>query len=82
MFAGPACGKPGPRIWVVGIVAGAVSDVVGLSHDQFQIQFHVQSRDSLLPVSVDVDVALPSQIESDHVQFHGFDAEAVSGPED
>ena len=80
VFAGPGCGAPDPRSWFVeaalepasGAATGGESPLeTGLSHVQFQTQFQIQSRDSLLPVSVEIEVALPSQSVSVHVQFHG-----------
>ena len=52
-------------------VAGAALLAGASSHVQFQIQFHVQSRELLLPVSSETDKTLPSQTVSVHVQFHG-----------
>jgi hypothetical protein len=91
LLAGPDCGMPGPRS---SLVAGAFAPALdplsaasagGASHDQFQIQFHVHSRDARLPVSVDVDVGCPPQIVRNHVQFHGTvsgEREASSGKSD
>jgi hypothetical protein len=71
-FAGPGCGVPDPRfsssvLDAVGVVLAAG----GSSHDQFQIQFHVQSRELLSPVSSDSDKTLPSQTVRVQFQFHG-----------
>ena len=62
VFAGLACGRPDPRSSLVPWGLDPASDSVcgvtsgSSSHDQFQTQFHTQSRDSGSPLSVDVDV--------------------------
>jgi len=55
-FAGPGCGMSDPRssLFVVDD-AGVELIAGGSSHVQFQIQFHVQSRELLLPVSSETD---------------------------
>ena len=71
-FAGPDCGTLDPRSSLSVVdVAGAALPVGASSHVQFQIQFHVQSRELLLPVSSETDETLPSQTVSVHVQFQG-----------
>jgi hypothetical protein len=84
-FAGPACGPPDPRSSVLvfefdPLPVGALASAFECdgSHDQFQIQFHSQSRDAVSPLSVIVDAVVPSQTDSSQFQIHG----AISPPVD
>jgi hypothetical protein len=82
-FAGPACGPPDPRSSLlvveldpsaVGVpAAGAAVSTLECdgSHDQFQIQFHSQSRDAESPLSVIVDAVVPSQTDNSQFQIQG-----------
>ena len=87
VVAGPACGIPDPRSWGVEAALGSSSEAatggessveVGLSHVQFHTQFHIQSREALLPMSVEVEVAFPSHTVSVQVQFHGSTLSSAS----
>jgi hypothetical protein len=84
-FAGPACGPPDPRssVLVFELASCSVGTVAPAfecdgSHDQFQIQFHSQSRDVESPLSAIVDAVVPSQTDSSQFQIHG----AISPPVD
>jgi hypothetical protein len=77
-FAGPACGPPDPRSSVLVFeldplpveAVGSAFECDG-SHDQFQIQFHSQSRDPESPLSAIVEAVVPSQTDSSQFQIHG-----------